>query len=170
MSTPPLHLPSGKCFNKTTKAAGKDPLTSRCASIYHASASICYINGAEGGTPPPDAADGYDLTDLERAGQLGSPLLATDMELLQMKPLRPFAAGEVCAFKEALTPAQAAAAAAHRRAGTIDGRRPVTQYQDKTPQGAFDLQKQSDICAPVCCCAGHTAQHPCKEVALGSWH
>ena len=61
--------------------------------------------------------------DLERAGQLGSPLLATDMELLQVKPLRPFAAGEMCAFKEALTPAQAAAAAAHRRAGTTDGER-----------------------------------------------
>lgn len=61
--------------------------------------------------------------DLERAGQLGSSLLATDMELLQVKPLRPFAAGEMCAFKEALTPAQAAAAAAHRRAGTTDGER-----------------------------------------------
>ena len=59
--------------------------------------------------------------DLERAGQLGSPLLTTDMELMQVKPLRPFAAGEICAFKEALTPAQAAAAAAHRRAGTTDG-------------------------------------------------
>ena len=68
-----------------------------------------------------DAADGYNLIDLEMAGQLGSPLLATDMELLQVKPLRPFAAGEMCAFKEALTPAQAAAAAAHRRAGTTDG-------------------------------------------------
>ena len=65
--------------------------------------------------------DGYNLMDLERAGQLGSPLLATDMDLLQVKPLRPFAAGEICAFKEALTPAQAAAAAAHRRAGTTDG-------------------------------------------------
>ena len=77
-------------------------------------------------TLPLAAADGYDLMDLERAGQLGSPLLTTDMELLQIRPLRPFAAGEICAFKEALTPAQAAAAAAHRRAGTIDGVRTVT--------------------------------------------
>ena len=72
-------------------------------------------------TPPLTVADGYNLTDLERAGQLGSPVLTTDMDMLQVKPLRPFAAGEICAFKEALTPAQAAAAAAHRRAGTTDG-------------------------------------------------
>ena len=67
-------------------------------------------------------ADGYDLMDLESTGQLGSPLLPTDMNMLQMKPLRPFAAGEMCAFREALTPAEAAAAAAHRRAGTADSK------------------------------------------------
>ena len=67
-------------------------------------------------------ADGIDFTDLERAGQLGSPVLPADLEMLQIKPLRPFAAGEICAFKEALTPAQAAAAAAHRRAGSAEGK------------------------------------------------
>lgn len=60
--------------------------------------------------------------DLESTGQLGSPVLPTDMNMLQVKPLRPFAAGEMCAFKEALTPAEAAAAAAHRRAGTADSK------------------------------------------------
>ena len=67
-------------------------------------------------------ADGIDFTELERAGQLGSSVLAADLEMLQIKPLRPFAAGEICAFKEALTPTQAAAAAAHRRAGSADGK------------------------------------------------
>ena len=67
------------------------------------------------------SAGGHELLDLERAGQLGSPVLPSDMEMLQVKPLRPFVAGEICAFKEALTPAQAAAAAAHARAGTAEG-------------------------------------------------
>ena len=67
------------------------------------------------------SAGGHDLLDLESAGQLGSPVLPSDMEMLQVKPLRPFAAGEICAFKEALTPAQAAAAAAHAHAGTAEG-------------------------------------------------
>ena len=66
-------------------------------------------------------ADGIEFTELERAGQLGSPVLPADLEMLQIRPLRPFAAGEICAFKEALTPAQAAAAAAHRRAGSAEG-------------------------------------------------
>ena len=76
----------------------------------------------------PISAGGLELLELERAGQLGSPVLPSDMEMLQVKPLRPFAAGEICAFKEALTPAQAAAAAAHARAGTTEGELRALMY------------------------------------------
>ena len=63
-------------------------------------------------------AGGLDLAALGRAGEVGSPLLPGDLPLLQLRPQRPFAAGELCAFRgRAEAGAAAARAAQHRAAG-----------------------------------------------------
>ena len=43
-------------------------------------------------------AGGEELERAGAAGTLGSPLLPHDMALVQLRPLRPFALGELCAF------------------------------------------------------------------------
>ena len=76
--------------------------------------------------PPPDTrpdqehihAGGLDLVAVGKAGELGSPLLAGDLPLLQLRPQRPFAAGELCAYRGKISAGTAAARAAqHRAAG-----------------------------------------------------
>ncbi len=73
-------------------------------------------------TPTPLAAphpQGYDA-DLEAAaaaGQLGAPLLPADRPLLLLRPLRRYVAGELVAWQRPVGAAEAAAAAAERRAG-----------------------------------------------------
>ena len=59
------------------------------------------------------------LAEAERGGKLGEPLLERDTALVQLKPLRPFTAGELCAMKALPAAAEdAAAAAAERRLDT----------------------------------------------------
>jgi sacsin len=64
---------------------------------------------------------GVDLAQLSCAGELGSPVLPSDLALIQLKPLRPFAAGELCAFPASVAPGLAAANAAQQRAGHSAG-------------------------------------------------
>lgn len=47
------------------------------------------------------------------AGQLGTPVLAHDLELVQLRPLRPYSLGELCAFSPEPVP--------HEHAGDIPG-------------------------------------------------
>lgn len=65
------------------------------------------------------APGGVDLAKLKSAGELGSPVLPCDLALIQLKPLRPYAAGELCAYPSTTAPAVAAADAAQRRAGHL---------------------------------------------------
>lgn len=58
----------------------------------------------------------------EQASMPGMPLTPQDAALCVLKPMRPFAAGELCAMKATRPPADAAAAAAEQRAsGTSEG-------------------------------------------------
>ena len=59
---------------------------------------------------------GLELARLGTAGELGGGLLPSDLALVQLKPLRPFAAGEMCAHMAGMSPAVAAARAAQQRA------------------------------------------------------
>lgn len=63
-----------------------------------------------------DITGGLELSRLGTAGELGSALLPSDLALVQLKPLRPFAAGEMCAYMAGMSPAVAAGRAAQQRA------------------------------------------------------
>ncbi|BDA44284.1 probable Sacsin [Coccomyxa sp. Obi] len=64
----------------------------------------------------PTTGGGLELARLGTAGELGSALLPSDLALVQLKPLRPFAAGEMCAYMAGMSPTVAAARAAQQRA------------------------------------------------------
>ena len=63
----------------------------------------------------------------ENAGRLGAVLTAQDAQLTVLKPMRPFAAGELCAMRLLKAPSEAAATAAERRA-TDDSPLGLLQY------------------------------------------
>ena len=48
---------------------------------------------------PDPRAGSAALSQAGAAGQLGTPVSCADRALLQLKPLRPFARGEVCAVE-----------------------------------------------------------------------
>ena len=64
---------------------------------------------------------GLELARLGAAGELGTTLLPSDQALVQLKPLRPFAAGELCAYLAGASPAALAARAAQQRANGLTG-------------------------------------------------
>ena len=67
----------------------------------HVQAALCWslVPAAPKNMQP--CAGSPALVQAGSAGQLGAPLLEADRKLLQLKPLRPFAKGEMCAVDAA---------------------------------------------------------------------
>lgn len=90
------------------------------------------------------ATGGMELSKLGSAGELGTPLLPNDLALVQLKPLRPFTAGELCAYLAGMGPATAAARAAQRRADGLSGAQSRPSQQKIS--GKTCIQHRSCFC------------------------
>lgn len=62
-----------------------------------------------------NGADAFDMA--ESVGRLGAPLSDADSAAVELKPMRPFSEGELCAVKDPKLVALLTAAAAQERAG-----------------------------------------------------
>ena len=98
----------------------------------------------------------FDLA--ENAGKLGTPLTPQDAGLIVLKPMRPFAAGELCAMKARRSAGDAAAAAAELRASghVIPGE---ASGEPGVPQPS--------LLSPVCCRAQASACRSWNTLSLG---
>ncbi|GAX84471.1 hypothetical protein CEUSTIGMA_g11891.t1 [Chlamydomonas eustigma] len=122
--------------NALSKALGSPGVTLPLQPFLDAA-----LNGQEqdGVLQPVVLPGGYDA-DLERAGQvgqLGAPLLSADVQLLQLKPLRRYCAGEVVAVNrthvaslQVLPASQQAHAAAASAAAADAAEKRLTQAAD----------------------------------------
>jgi sacsin len=99
-----------------------------CAPEALPALAAALISESRGGGDDDDGDDAGAGTTTGGACEPGAPVSAAHAALLQLRPLRPFAAGETCAWQPPLPAAEAAAAAALARASGASAVPPPLRY------------------------------------------
>lgn len=121
VAEPPASVPLAALLSQAVSRMLGSPVTLPLDALFGSSRHVLgQLRGVLAPGSTGTSTGGTELAAAASAGDLGSPLLPSDATLVQLKPLRPYAAGEICAYKGLLLPAVAAASAAERRAAAQD--------------------------------------------------